>query len=70
MNINAIFEDNGTQAVRLPAQTRFPKSVKKVSVRMVGKARIIEPLNSGWDSFFHPTDEGVTDDFMSERGGQ
>lgn len=71
MNIGSIFENNRTQAVRLPAETRFPKGIKKVSVRVVGNTRIIEPLNNSWDSFFHPIDEeGVTDDFMTERASQ
>lgn len=65
-----VFENNRTQAVRLPAETRFPRNIKNVSVRVIGKTRIIEPLNSAWDSFFHPVDEGVTDDFMTERASQ
>lgn len=70
MNTGSVFENNRTQAVRLPADTRFPGNVKRVSVRVVGKARIIEPLDSTWDTFFHPVDEGVTDDFMTERASQ
>ncbi len=70
MNIGSVFENNRTQAVRLPAETRFPKDVKKVSVRVIGNARIIEPVNSTWDSFFHPDGGGVTDDFMTERAPQ
>lgn len=70
MNTGSVFENNRTQAVRLPADTRFPGTVKRVSVRVVGKARIIEPLDSTWDTFFHPVDEGVTDDFMTERASQ
>lgn len=70
MIIGSVFENNRTQAVRLPVETRFPKGVKKVSVRIIGRARIIEPLDSAWDSFFFPEDEGVTDDFMTERASQ
>lgn len=70
MNIGSVFENNRTQAVRLPADTRFPKDVKKVSVRVIGHSRIIEPVHNSWDSFFHPVDEGVTDDFLSERASQ
>ncbi|MFW6223227.1 MAG: type II toxin-antitoxin system VapB family antitoxin, partial [Bacteroidota bacterium] len=54
MHIGSVFENNRTQAVRLPADTRFPKDVKKVSVRVVGNMRIIEPVHNSWDSFFHP----------------
>ncbi|MGD9927717.1 MAG: type II toxin-antitoxin system VapB family antitoxin [Sphaerochaeta sp.] len=70
MKIGSVFENNRTQAVRLPADTRFPDQVKKVSVRIVGTTRILEPIHNSWDTFFHPTDEGVTDDFMAERASQ
>lgn len=70
MNIGSVFENNRTQAVRLPAETRFPENVKKVSVRIMGNSRIIEPVNNSWDSFFHPETDGVTDDFMIERASQ
>lgn len=70
MDIGSVFENNRTQAVRLPANTRFPKDVKKVSVRVVGNTRIIEPVHKSWETFFHPIDEGITDDFMTERASQ
>jgi antitoxin VapB len=70
MDIGSVFENNRTQSVRLPARTRLPKGVKKVLVRIMGNARIIEPLNNSWDSFFHPEYEGVTEDFMPERASQ
>lgn len=70
MKIGSVFENNRTQAVRLPAETRFPKGVKKVYVRAIGNTRIIEPLNTSWNSFFHPREEGVTEDFMNERASQ
>ena len=69
MSTGTVFENNRTQAVRLPADTRFPEGVKKVNVRVQGKERIISPVENGWDSFFldGPT---VTDDFMEERASQ
>lgn len=69
MAIGSVFENNRTQAVRLPAETRFPKDVKKVFVRVVGQDRIISPIKKSWDSFFL-SEEGVTDDFMAERASQ
>ncbi|WP_416397157.1 type II toxin-antitoxin system VapB family antitoxin [Allohahella sp. A8] len=51
MRTGTVFEDHRTQAVRLPADTRFPADVKKVSVRVVGKDRIISPVENTWDSF-------------------
>lgn len=62
----SVFENNRTQAVRLPAGTRFPPGVKKVHVRVVGQDRILSPVGRGWDSFFQ-SDEDVTEDFMVER---
>jgi antitoxin VapB len=66
MSTGSVFENNRTQAVRLPADTRFPEGVKRVSVRVVGHDRIIPPIEKSWDSFFLTT-ESVSDDFMAER---
>lgn len=70
MNIGSVFENNRTQAVRLPVETRFPKHIKKVTVRVVGETRIIAPLNKSWDDFFLSPEEGVSDDFITERASQ
>ena len=52
MTTSTVFTNNRSQAVRLPAEMRFPDSVKKVDVRVVGLQRIIAPAESAWDSFF------------------
>lgn len=65
----SVFVNNRTQAVRLPADKRFPEEVKKVNVRVVGRDRILSPIENTWDSFFL-SEEGVTDDFMVERASQ
>ncbi len=69
MTTSTVFTNNRTQAVWLPAETRFPEHVKKVDVRVVGNERIIAPADSAWDSFFLG-DGTVTDDFMAERASQ
>jgi antitoxin VapB len=69
MNLGSVFNNNRTQAVRLPAESRFPENVKKVVVRVVGQDRILSPLTNTWDSFFL-SDDGVSDDFMTERASQ
>jgi antitoxin VapB len=69
MSTGSVFINNRTQSVRLPAESRFPDSVKKVSVRVVGQDRILSPLENTWDSFFNAT-ETVSDDFMAERASQ
>ena len=65
----SILVNNHTQVVRLPANTRFPDDVKRVSVRVVGKDRILSPVDSTWDSFFL-SEELVSEDFMTERACQ
>jgi antitoxin VapB len=63
---STVFTNNRTQAVRLPADTRFFDSVKNVAARVVGGERIINPANAAWDSFFTATTL-ATDDFLVER---
>jgi antitoxin VapB len=69
MSASTVFNNNRTQAVRLPAEMRFPDSVKKVEVRIVGQERIIAPAESAWDSFFLDA-ATATEDFMTERASQ
>ena len=69
MSTGSVFVNNRTQAVRLPADSRFPEDVKKVIVRTLGKERILTPVDSTWDSFFLAK-EGVSDDFMTARASQ
>lgn len=69
MTTSTVFTNNRTQAVRLPADQRFPDSVKKVDVRAVGRERIIAPANAAWDSFFLGN-QSATEDFMAERASQ
>jgi antitoxin VapB len=69
MATGSIFINNRTQSVRLPAETRFPETVKKVTVRVLGQDRILSPLENTWDSFFL-SEERVSEDFMAERSLQ
>ena len=69
VSTGSVFVNNRTQAVRLPADARFPDEVKQVSVRVVGKDRILSPMENTWDSFFL-SEERVGDDFMEERASQ
>ena len=43
--------------------------VKQVNVRVVGKDRVLSPVDSAWDSFFF-SEERVSDDFLEERAAQ
>ena len=67
MATGSVFENNRTQAVRLPAGTRFPGNVKKVRVRVLGCDRVLSPLDQTWDSFFLADDD---EDIRIERGKQ
>lgn len=69
MSTGTVFENNRTQAVRLPVDVRFDDSVKKVFIRKLGKERILTPVDNVWDSFFHAS-EGVSEDFLPERSSQ
>ena len=69
MVTGSIFEQNGTQAVKLHDDARFPKSVKLVNIRVVGFDRILSPVENTWDSFFLPEDT-VTNDFAPDRSSQ
>ncbi len=72
MATSTVFTNNRSQAVRLPAEARFPAGVKKVEVRVVGTDRVISPVSQGWDSFFNPPPgQGVASkDFMAQRATQ
>lgn len=65
MATGTIFNNNRTQAVRLPAEVRFPDNVKKVSVVAVGRSRLLVPAGESWDTWFDG--EGASADFMSDR---
>lgn len=69
MTTSTVFTNNRTQAVRLPAEVRFPTDIRLVNVRVVGQERIIAPLNAAWDSFFLDGPQ-ATEDFMTERASQ
>ena len=69
MPIGSVFENNRTQAVRLPAETRFPANVKRVHVRVKGTERILSPAGHAWDSFFLEG-AGASEDFMTDRPDQ
>ena len=69
MSTGSVFLNNRTQAVRLPAETRFPAHVRQVNVRIKGNERILSPVENTWDSFFL-SDSKAPDDFLTERAEQ
>ena len=51
-----LFQNGGSQAVRLPRECRFPEGEKEVLVKRVGSRIILEPL------------EALPDDFLKSLG--
>lgn len=66
MSTGSVFFNNRTQVVRLPAESRFPDGVKKVTVGVLDHDCVLSPVDRTWDSFFL-SEERVTDDSMTER---
>jgi len=61
----AVFQNNRSQAIRLPKAVALPDDVKRVDIVAVGRTRIIAPAGEVWDSWFEGA--AATSDFMSER---
>ena len=71
MATGAVFINNHTQAVRLPSELRFPEGVKRVTVRKVGRDRVLSPVGETWDSFFAKDSAlAITEDFMTSLASQ
>lgn len=66
MTKGSVFMTHKTQAVRLPADVRFPEGVKQVLVEVVGNTRVLIPVESVWESYFDDPSP-VSEDFMRER---
>lgn len=65
MTRSTVFKSNKSQAVRLPKPVALPDDVHKVEIAKLGKARLITPAGTLWDSFFDG--EAASDDFMNDR---
>ena len=66
MTTTTVFLTNRTQAVRLPKEAAFPKSVREVEILKIGNSRVIVPKGRRWDDFFLYGTR-VSRDFMRER---
>lgn len=65
MEQGAVFQNNRSQAIRLPKGVALPDDVNRVDNVAIGRTRIIAPAGEVWDSWFDG--EATTSDFMSER---
>ena len=61
MNTAKVFEDGGSQAVRLPEKFRF--DVEEVMVQKLGDAILLAPKSSAWNVFMDGL-EGFTGDIF------
>jgi antitoxin VapB len=61
-----IFKSNRSQAVRIPKEIAYPEYVSDIEITAIGNKRIILPAGQSWDDWFDS--EGVSEDFMSDRG--
>lgn len=46
-----LFQNGGSQAVRLPASCRFPDDLREVSVKRIGRKVVLEPVDD-WSRDF------------------
>ena len=61
----SVFTNNKSQAIRLPKAVALPEDVSRVDIIKLGRARLITPAGTRWDSFFDGP--RASDDFMEER---
>lgn len=66
MTRTTLFLNNRTQAVRLPKAAAFPDGVHAVDVRVVGAARILTPVGTGWNQWAE-NGTRATADFCGDR---
>jgi len=52
MTCTTLFQNNRSQAVRLPKEVAFPAGVREVAVLRDGARRVVVPANAVWDDFF------------------
>ena len=63
METAKIFDNGGSQAVRLPKEYRFTD--KEVYVHRLGKAVMLVPKDAAWQTFLEGLNS-FTDDFMQD----
>jgi antitoxin VapB len=61
-----IFQNGGSQAVRLPKSCRFPDGQDEVIVRRVGKRIVLEPADA-WSDIFRSTLGGWHEEIEKPR---
>lgn len=68
-----LFKNGGSQAVRLPAECRFPEGQREVSVKRIGRKVVLEPIDEWPEAFseslgtWHETIERPVQDPLSDQ---
>ena len=62
-----LFQNGGSQAVRLPAEYRFEGD--EVQIEKIGNTLVLRPVKLSWTEFFS-NPEKAPDDFMEDRGDE
>jgi antitoxin VapB len=62
--IAKLFQNGGSQAVRLPAEYRIDGD--EVQIEKVGNTLVLRPIKRSWDEFF-ANPETAPDDFLQDR---
>jgi antitoxin VapB len=57
----AVFKTNRSQAVRLPKSVALPDDITRVNVIVIGRRRVLVPLDEVWSSWFD--EPGLSNDF-------
>ncbi len=60
-----LFQNGGSQAVRLPVDFRLPGT--EVYIKRVGNAVVLIPIENSWDTLWESLDDFPADFFAEER---
>lgn len=66
MKYSKIFNNGGSQAVRIPAEYKFSDNVKEVQIEKKDDCIIIKAVQPTYDNFINILNN-FSDDFMNER---
>lgn len=66
MKYSKIFNNGGSQAVRIPAEYKFNDNVKEVQIEKKDDCIIIKAVQPTYDNFINILNN-FSDDFMNER---
>ena len=66
MKYSKIFNNGGSQAVRIPAEYKFSDNVKEVQIEKKDDCIIIKAVHTAYDNLLNTLNK-FSDDYMNER---